>query len=615
MILQLMAYTMVVSLLVGLAALMLERAVTAPAWPRRWLWAIGMTLSLGGSAGMMLSSHPESRKPAEQAITASAAPQGQVPQFATIEPPASQMNFLGPQVASLPGSLEIPLKWGWVSGSFCLLGVYALGALRLWRAKRGWRILTVNGLSMLVAAGMGPAVVGFRRPIIVLPQWLLEGPAASREIALAHEQEHIAARDPALLLAALLLLVLTPWNLPLWWQLRRLKLAIEVDCDRRVLHRGVDRKQYAYTLLQINQQMTRMPMAAIAIVGRVSQVERRIAAMVAKRPANMRLWIAAWVAAAIPILVVAAEITPPTSAPAAAVLAPHAVLGIGVADFDINGAARAIAAHHTGAIVTQVQPGGAADRAGIKRGDVIRSFGNTAISGMTDLITAVAHTAPDAGVSITYLRGPAMQTPTAVTVHFSPSPPVSPEFKVIDASDWDTLRDASLPIQNPQLRAELIRISGLDQLQAALHGRAGTPGSPDTAVITPSPLPAGLSAVNVPRLKAIIAQYGWPSVSMVGVRGANAAAMIVFTSKNPAFMAEALARMEPLIRRDDVSANDYALLYDMVHTPQRFGTEIRCENGTLTPSKPIEDPAHLDERRKALGLMERPKFCRMDSRS
>ena len=32
--------------------------------------------------------------------------------------------------------------------------------------------------------------------------------------------------------------VLMPWNLPLWWQWRRLRFAIEVDCDARVLASG-----------------------------------------------------------------------------------------------------------------------------------------------------------------------------------------------------------------------------------------------------------------------------------------------------------------------------------------------------------------------------------------
>jgi hypothetical protein len=386
-----------------------------------------------------------------------------------------------------------------------------------------------------------------------------------------------------------------------------------VDCDRRVLRRGVDRTQYACTLIQINQQMSRMPIAAMAIVGRASQIERRIATMVAKRPSNMRLWIAGWAIAAVPLLVVAAQINPPSSAPVTAGTTPHAVLGIGVADFDINGAARAVAARHSGALVTSVHPGGAADRAGLKRGDVIREFGNTSISGMTALIAALASTPQNARVSLVTLRGPDTRT-SAVTVQFSPvaqesaqSPP-----KVMDASDWDTLRDASLPIRDPKLQAELIQISGLDQLQAQLRSMTKSPPvPPDTGVISPLPLAAGNSDANVSRLKAIVAEHGWPTVSMVGVRGSHAAALIVFSSRNPEFEAAALALMGPLMQRDEISAFDYAGVYDMVRTPQRFGTQTTCEKGVFKPTKPIEDPDHLDERREALGLTKLPQFCRV----
>ena len=507
------------------------------------------------------------------------------------------------------------MRWAWLGGSVGLIGVYVLGALRLRRARRGWKGLKVNRHPILVADDVGPAVMGFHRPIIVLPQWLLDGPGPDRDIALAHEAEHIAARDPGLLLAALLLLVVTPWNLPLWWQLRRLKLAIEMDCDRRVLHRGVDRKQYANALLQINQQMGRIPMTAIAIVGRVSQIERRIATMVAKRPGNIRLWIVGWAAAAIPLLVLAAEITPPSSAPVAAVGTSHAVLGIGVADFDINGAARAVATHHAGAMVTDVRPDSAAERAGLKRGDVVLKYGSSLIAGMTDLVSQVARTAPDASVALVIQRGPEMRT-SVVTVRFSPSRPALPQGpgKVIDASDWDALRDASLPIQHPELQAELIRISGLEQLNAQLRSMADSSRQdPNTSVIVPARGRVENGEANVRRLKAIVAEHGWPTVSMVGIRGAHAAALIAFASKDPGFMAEGLARMEPLMQRDEVSANDYALLYDIVRTPQRFGTQSTCENGTLKPSKPIEDPAHLEERRKALGLFTLPQFCRVSS--
>jgi bla regulator protein blaR1 len=65
---------------------------------------------------------------------------------------------------------------------------------------------------------------------------------------------HIAARDPWLLLLALAIVVAAPWNLPLWWELRRLRFAIEVDCDARVVSRGADVRTYGEVLLAVGQQ-------------------------------------------------------------------------------------------------------------------------------------------------------------------------------------------------------------------------------------------------------------------------------------------------------------------------------------------------------------------------
>jgi beta-lactamase regulating signal transducer with metallopeptidase domain len=81
-----------------------------------------------------------------------------------------------------------------------------------------------------LADEIGPAVLGHFRPQIIVPRWVLTAPPAVRSIILMHEQEHIAAGDPLLLLSAFMLVVVMPWKVPLWWQLQRLRFAMEVDC-------------------------------------------------------------------------------------------------------------------------------------------------------------------------------------------------------------------------------------------------------------------------------------------------------------------------------------------------------------------------------------------------
>jgi hypothetical protein len=120
--------------------------------------------------------------------------------------------------------------------------------------------------------------VGVVRPAIVMPRWALRLPAAERELMLAHEEEHRRAGDAPLLLAAALFLVLLPWNAPLWWQLGRLRLAVEVDCDRRVLRRTGELRRYASLLLEIGRRRTALPFS-IALAEPASFLERRIRTM------------------------------------------------------------------------------------------------------------------------------------------------------------------------------------------------------------------------------------------------------------------------------------------------------------------------------------------------
>ena len=107
---------------------------------------------------------------------------------------------------------------------------------------------------VLLADDIGPAVFGLLRPRVVLPRWLGAASAATQDLVPAHERQHLVARDPQLLALALALVVLMPWNLPLLWQLRRLRFALEVDCDTRVLNADTDPAEYGEALLFVSQR-------------------------------------------------------------------------------------------------------------------------------------------------------------------------------------------------------------------------------------------------------------------------------------------------------------------------------------------------------------------------
>ncbi|HEY4340874.1 MAG TPA: M56 family metallopeptidase [Steroidobacteraceae bacterium] len=610
MIAALMLYITLFSMLVGVAALAVERALALGSWPRRGLWVGAMALSLIGATGMTLGGH------APRIVT------GETHTLTTAKPASGLLPIPASQALTRPlpvrrtaaavagQFLGAHAKSVWIGTSVLLLGIYAAGALRLRSARKRWQRQTVGKYPVFITPDLGPAVFGLLRPVIVLPRWLLNEPPETLDVALAHENQHIVARDPALLLAALLLLAVTAWNLPLWWQLRRLKLAIEIDCDTRVLRQGVQRRPYADALLRINRYAGTMPLEAIAIVGHISQLEQRIRAMMTERPRHLRMWVAGWTVVAMPLLVGATQLDPPSRPPSADSATQRVYLGIGLADLDVNAGAASVTAARHGAIVTYVNSGSVAEHAGIRRGDLIVEFAATPVTNARALAKAVAQLAPDARVPVLIERAGVDQT---LTADFSILPPPRVQTaQPIDTSDWDALRDAHLPIAQPQLRDELIQMAQLpafDQLLKAVS--QGAPLPPDTSGISVGPrMEPGSNEAHVRRLKAIIDQYGWPTVSMVGVRGATAAGMIASAARNdPAFQAEVLKLMEPLLRRDEVPTMYYAGMFDAVHMPQRFGMLSECVNGELKPTKPIEDPQHLQERRSALGLPKLAKFC------
>src|SRR5690606_39266273 len=117
-----------------------------------------------------------------------------------------------------------------------------------------WREAEVDGEPVLLSADIGPAVVGMRRARIVMPAWVLGIDRELRRLLLLHEREHMRARDPQLLLAGLMLVAVLPWNPFVWLQFLRLRLAIEVDCDARVLRTSRDARGYGALLLEVGRQ-------------------------------------------------------------------------------------------------------------------------------------------------------------------------------------------------------------------------------------------------------------------------------------------------------------------------------------------------------------------------
>ncbi len=307
-----MLYVSAVSLAFGLAALALERAARLWARPRRFVWALAITASLlVPLAALMIPAVPAPRPVAQEPARIGAPAVGQVPAERT------SPGGISSTIRTVIAALNRPLLVLWGGASLVL----ALGLLRaglgLRRRARRWRAAVVDGTEVMVAPDIGPAVVRLGGLKVVLPEWALAAEPAARSLMLLHENEHRAARDPDLLLGATVTLMLVPWALPLWWVVRRLQLAVETDCDRRVMRAGADAHAYGVLLLSVGAREMRQPLLApTAFSEQRSLLERRIEAMTS--PTTKRRLVRTVLAAGVGALSVAAACMTPRPAPAPA---------------------------------------------------------------------------------------------------------------------------------------------------------------------------------------------------------------------------------------------------------------------------------------------------------
>lgn len=213
----------------------------------------------------------------------------------------------------------------WLVMSGLILALIGVVYSRVRRARQEWSVADFAGQRVRVAPNAGPAVVGILRPEIVVPRWMLDGHPDDSQLIVMHEMEHRAAHDPVLLAAMWGLVALFPWHPGAWYCLARTRLAIEIDCDARVVGNGASLKSYAQLL--VNQASARlgapvhMWLGATSLLEPSSHLERRLRAMVipdnehsAKRPFARALRSASYIAIVSTLAIAACESHVPTAA-------------------------------------------------------------------------------------------------------------------------------------------------------------------------------------------------------------------------------------------------------------------------------------------------------------
>jgi beta-lactamase regulating signal transducer with metallopeptidase domain len=153
-----------------------------------------------------------------------------------------------------------------------------------------------------------PTAIGFGKPAIILPAWLLEStPAEELKYILLHELAHLARRDDWTNLAQKVLKAVFFFLPSVWWIERKLSLDREMACDDAVLAQSGTPRGYAECLARVAEKsfLRRQLAMAQAAVGRVRQLTARVAMILdPNRPRTTQLW-----KPAIPVVVVLAGLS------------------------------------------------------------------------------------------------------------------------------------------------------------------------------------------------------------------------------------------------------------------------------------------------------------------
>jgi bla regulator protein BlaR1 len=200
----------------------------------------------------------------------------------------------------------------WACGFSAIALMRFRGWLRIRAAIRASRPLDIPATIAIrsTASLLEPGVVGFMRPVLLLPEGIANSLTPPQfEAVLAHEQSHVRRRDN-LTSAIHMLVEAVFWFHPLVWCIgAKLVEERERACDEAVLARGNEPKVYAEGILNVCKSYFESPLRCVSgVTG--SDLKKRIRAILSERVAGdlnltrkLALAVAATAALALPILI------------------------------------------------------------------------------------------------------------------------------------------------------------------------------------------------------------------------------------------------------------------------------------------------------------------------
>ena len=255
------------ALLLGAAARAMESAARLLSWQGRAPWVAALGASLAWPVLLPLIARRQLVRLSPVVVDGGA-----------VRSIVARLPALPPSITSRLDTMIVTL---WVLASLLLMARLFRAQRTLARISRSARATEIDGHEVLLTESVGPAVVGIATPRVAVPAWLTELDEPLRALVLRHEREHCTSRDTVLLWLGEVAVVLMPWNPAIWWQARRLLLALELDCDARTLRNTEAAPMYGKLLLLIAQRQ-RMTRLAPMLAESNSHLSRRITAMTSR---------------------------------------------------------------------------------------------------------------------------------------------------------------------------------------------------------------------------------------------------------------------------------------------------------------------------------------------
>jgi TonB family protein len=210
-----------------------------------------------------------------------AADQGWVVRLAE---PMTTFSTVGDAGTSIGAALLVV----WLSGSLIVLGVWLARWLRLRAAVHGTRTLQLahligRSVEVRETAAVGPGIVGFFKPVLVVPKGIVEQVAPRHlQPVLQHELCHLQRQDNLTALIHMIVEVVF-WFHPLVWLIgARLIAERERACDEFVVAAGTAPEAYAEGIIEVCRFHVDAALPCAAGIGS-AKLKARIEDIVANR--------------------------------------------------------------------------------------------------------------------------------------------------------------------------------------------------------------------------------------------------------------------------------------------------------------------------------------------